>query len=156
MVKSLRASEVIARPCESTTPTFNCTSDTSVVTTTSGSCVWAESAGQQINTTGKRKLKKRERRGRDVLRKYDCFIWKMVCLLYKTPAGRAANIRDRVLTPGRHASGSDFTEYPGKQEFLQLSNIWPSRGCLQETGPGPYNLPVIFGRARCGLSCFRK
>jgi hypothetical protein len=47
-----------------------------------------------------------------------------------------------------------FTEYPGKQDFLQLSNIPPSPGCLPETGHNPYNLPAIFGRAKWGLSCF--
>jgi hypothetical protein len=49
-----------------------------------------------------------------------------------------------------------FTEYPGKQDFLQFAEIWPARECLQETGHSPYNLPVIFGRAWGGLSCFRE
>ena len=48
-----------------------------------------------------------------------------------------------------------FTEYPGKQDFLQFADKWLACECLQETGGSPYNLPVIFGRARGGLSCFQ-
>jgi hypothetical protein len=49
-----------------------------------------------------------------------------------------------------------FTEYPGKPDFLQFDDIRLSRGCLQEAGQNHYNLPVTFRRASCDLSCSEK
>jgi hypothetical protein len=57
--------------------------------------------------------------------------------------------------PVATASGSDLTEYPGKQDFLQFADIRLSFWCLQETGHSDYNLPVTFRRARDGLSCLQ-
>src|SRR6266508_6250274 len=53
--KSFRDREVTARPCRSTTPTFSCTNDTSVRTTSSWSCA-RETTGQ-VETSAKRKMK---------------------------------------------------------------------------------------------------
>ena len=119
---------MIARPCESTTPTFNCTSEVLVLITSSGSCAQTESWTQEIKSNERKTARNFERHQIAGLRKYDCFIWKGILRL--------------------------FTEYPGKQDFLQFPDIGPSRGCLQETGQSPYNLPVTFRRAKCGLSCF--
>ena len=48
MAKSFRDNDVTDLPCLSTTPTFNCTSDVSVVMTSSG--CWAEMPAAKINS----------------------------------------------------------------------------------------------------------
>src|SRR6266404_30291 len=48
ITKSLRDNDVTALPCLSTTPTFNCTNDVSVVMTSSG--CWAETLAATINS----------------------------------------------------------------------------------------------------------